>query len=1252
MMTNNLKLQLILDTIDKATGPLRKITGASEKTSQALKASRERLKSLEEQQRKVRGYHKARAAIGDTTRALIKKNKALSENTEKLNRHQESHDDIKASLRVAEKEYRRLTKAMFEGKDQSENFNAELQKAQVRLRNSQAALEKSASTLKKYKGQIHTTNNSIKRLNDKLQRSQNSMARHGEYLEKAGISTENLGYKTRQLILEQRKENRVLDEQQKKLDKLAHTQRKMARANQKFLATQERAGEVAALGAGSTAAGTATGAGIMLSVHNFAQAENAITRLKTAMMLKDGSIPAEFKAISALAEQLGNRLPGTTADFQNMMTTLKQQGMSSKGILDGLGEATAYIAVQLKMPFDEAAQFTAKLADSTGTTEVNMMGLMDIIQRTRELGVVPDSMLNAFTKLTPAMALIKKQGLEGARLFAPLVAMTDQAGMDGEAAGNAIRKVLQRSMDSQKIHKIMRESAPPGIHMDFTDGKGEFGGLNQMFTELTKLQRLTTETRIGILQDIYGDDAETLQVLQLMISKGQAGYDETLIKMERQASLQQRVNAQLTTLTNVWDAASGTATNSLVKLTEVIEPELKDLINWLGETSEKFGTWVDENRELTRFIMLTAGTVTALLLGFGALALAVSALLGPFAVLRWTLTALSITTGSFGSVAMNMAKQSLPAIGAAATDTLGKLRQLSTASALSIQTSWQSSDPVAQYKARFPESKPSLKNRAIAFWQQHNPIEYAQSLPDRTTHTFTSATKRYRNGKQQLKEGVAQQWERLQQLPGRFSQGVTRTQQHLDAFWQNTKTTSTQTLDGLVTHFVATETRLRNRGKAFTNYMRPSNLWFESIRLFKASLRGIGNILKGGAVSGIKALGGALQLVGQIILFVGRALLLNPIGLIITAIAVAGIALIKYWQPIKAFFSGFWAGLTEGLMPLREAFGPLFDLLAKVLSPVIGLWELLTGALAKVWGWISKLFSPFEKTSQELEGATNAGRRFGTMVANIINAVIGLPGKFAEFGGMLIDGLMNGITSKLGALKTKVVDAAQSISGWFKSKLGIQSPSRVFISHGSDVMAGLEQGLQQQQHSPLKTIQTVTQQLIQTGSELGLPAPIQQLLAPVIPTLANVGNALVNSLPDSLRTQLFHDSPSAQPGAIPAPIQLMQQLLQPVQTLLAPLKQALAPVTAGAALALANPALAAQQPGSPLQPLKLDTRPPLQAARPAATTTAPSIHIEAIHIHAAPGMDERALAQKVIDEINRQAQLQQAGLRSSLRDDD
>ena len=117
-----------------------------------------------------------------------------------------------------------------------------------------------------------------------------------------------------------------------------------------------------------------------------------------------------------------------------------------------MGEASGYLAVQMKMPFEEAAEFAAKLQDATRTAEGDMMGLMDTIQRSYYLGVdKKTNMLSGFAKLAAGMKTIKAEGLKGANAMAPLLVMADQAAMSGEAAGNAYSKIFAKMMDTGNI---------------------------------------------------------------------------------------------------------------------------------------------------------------------------------------------------------------------------------------------------------------------------------------------------------------------------------------------------------------------------------------------------------------------------------------------------------------------------------------------------------------------------------------------------------------------------------------------------------------------------------------------------------------------------------------------------------------------------------------------------------------------------------------------------------------------------------
>lgn len=368
---------------------------------------------------------------------------------------------------------------------------------------------------------------------------------------------------------------------------------------------------------GGLALGGGLAAGLTLSLKSYADQENAATGLKVAMMDANGEVGKSFQDINKLAIGLGNQLPGTTADFQNMMQMLVRQGIPAENILGGVGKATAYLAVQLKKTPEAAAEFAAKMQDATGTASEDMMGLFDTIQKAFYLGVDDTNMLSFFTKTSSVLKMVNKDGLQAAQSLAPISVMMDQMGMNGESAGNALRKVIQSGLSVKKIRDVNKVMARQklGVQLDFTDGKGSFGGLDNMFRQLAKLRKLTDVKRTGVLKAIFGDDAETLQVVNALIDKGKDGYDQIQQKMNKQASLNKRVQAQLGTLSNLWEAMTGTATNGLAAIGGAFSGDAKNITQWLGELGEKFTKFADENPRVIRGVVGLAAGLAILKLG-------------------------------------------------------------------------------------------------------------------------------------------------------------------------------------------------------------------------------------------------------------------------------------------------------------------------------------------------------------------------------------------------------------------------------------------------------------------------------------------------------------------------------------------------------------------------------------------------------------------------------------------------------------
>ncbi|MDV4247218.1 phage tail tape measure protein [Acinetobacter baumannii] len=459
-------------------------------------------------------------------------------------------------------------------------------------------------------------------------------------LNQAGISVDNLADDESELknkihltTMEINKQKESLERHQKAQKQYEQMQGRMAKAS-----------DLAKKGLAVGAVGTA---GMAYTLKQYEDAEDAAMGLRVSMMQANGQVSKEYAEINKLANGLGTKLPGTTADFQNMMAVLIQQGISAKAILGGVGEAAGYLGVQMKMPFADAAEFAAKMQDATKTTEKDMLGLMDVIQRSYYLGVDSGNMLQGFAKISAGMKTIKAEGLEGAKAIAPLLVMADQAAMAGEAAGNAYSKIFKSMMDSKGIAKALKDSGT-GIQMNFTDGKGEFGGLDKMFKQLEKLKGLSTEARLPILSDMFGNDNETIQALNIMIDKGQAGYNEVVAKMQKQADLQTRVNAQLSTLKNLKDAAGGTFTSMLALFGAQLAPQFKVLITGFTNVTESVTTWAHNNPELANTIAKVVAGGILLVGGLSALSLGLITVFGPMMLVT---KGIGMIGGGFGLLA-------------------------------------------------------------------------------------------------------------------------------------------------------------------------------------------------------------------------------------------------------------------------------------------------------------------------------------------------------------------------------------------------------------------------------------------------------------------------------------------------------------------------------------------------------------------------------------------------------------------------
>lgn len=551
----------------------------------------------------------------------------------------------------AEKEQIRLNKAIHDTK-RLQGYRNNLGETAKKLAENRARQKELLAEMKKNGGATKQQTQEMNKLAREAKNLEKTQARQtktaallAKEMKAAGTSTVKLADSQKDLKTKLEKVNGTLEKQKKILE--ARNKAAVLKAGLGDAATRSATMMYTARGIADTTRNV-----LSAPVAAYAQSETASTDLRAAMMDSSGKVGADYQRIDELATRLGDKLPGTTADFKNLMTMLMRQGISAKAVLGGTGEAAALLSVQLKKSPEAAAEMAAKLQDATRGTEKEMVAIMDQVQRLYYLGVDDGNILGAFSTVAPALDLMKVSGEEAMKTMGPLIAMLDQSGMTGEKAGNALRKVFDRSLSVDKFEKLKKLT---GVSLDFTDGKGNFAGLDKAFDELAKLKNLTDVQLKQVLGKVWGDDAETIGALTTMIRKGKEGYEEYAQKMQAQASLNQRVNDQLGTLTNLWDAASGTFTNFLAKMGESIAPQLKELTKWIGGINEKLSDWAAKNPQTAAAIMKTAAVIGIVLTAVVGLGAALSALLIPVALSKFAFFSLFGGMGKAAGGALGLA---------------------------------------------------------------------------------------------------------------------------------------------------------------------------------------------------------------------------------------------------------------------------------------------------------------------------------------------------------------------------------------------------------------------------------------------------------------------------------------------------------------------------------------------------------------------------------------------------------------------
>lgn len=172
---------------------------------------------------------------------------------------------------------------------------------------------------------------------------------------------------------------------------------------------------------------------------------------------------------------------------------------------------------------------------------------------------------------------------------------------------------------------------------------------------------------------------------------------------------------------------------------------------------------------------------------------------------------------------------------------------------------------------------------------------------------------------------------------------------------------------------------------------------------FRHPLKALKQLTRGVAHLGLRGFGELWRMAAPLLngLLWGISALFSPVGLLVAALVTAAVLIYQYWEPVKAFFAGFFKGFSD-------AAGGIGETVSQAFAPLSPLFEKIAGWLKTVWEWLGNLLTPVQLNNKELKQWTDTGEKFGHIAGAVFKGIIGLIekavagiAKFLRFLGLM-----------------------------------------------------------------------------------------------------------------------------------------------------------------------------------------------------------------------------------------------------------
>jgi phage tail tape measure protein, TP901 family, core region len=589
MSQQRMKLEVLLATINQATGPLKAITKGSSETAKALKEARARLRELNDAQKNMDGFRKLDKDISITANQM----KAAQQRVKELKLEMDATGKPTAAM---SREFNKAVKEARSLKDRHGELIAKQQQLRTELNGSGMDTRKLAEHQRTLKTDIANATTQVERQTAALKQQSDIAARM-----QAARAARDKGLQTRD--------------------------------------------QIAGAGASTMAAGVAMGLPVLKAINDFREFESAMVGVAKQMdgaRDANGNLTRSYYDMADAIKDMSERIPLTSVEIARLVEGAARMGIQGKENLLIFTEQAAIMASAFDLPVDQVAEDMGM-----------MRGLYKIpIESIHELGDAINwlddnaqsqggDIINVMKRIAGTAGIVNMSFRDAAALGSTFLSL----GASEEVAATATNAMITRLTNApilatanryrEGLKMLNLEASTLQKNMN-ADATGTILDVLDRIKALPGDKQLEAATRIFGIE--YGDDASKLaQNLeeyrrQLKLTKDQAAH----------GSMLREARARNAALDSQLEMAKSSIFNSSSELGQQLKPVLVDILGIIRDVTHAVRDWVKEHPVLAGAIIKTVAVLSILAIIIGGLLLAIAAIIGPLVIARYGFALLGI----------------------------------------------------------------------------------------------------------------------------------------------------------------------------------------------------------------------------------------------------------------------------------------------------------------------------------------------------------------------------------------------------------------------------------------------------------------------------------------------------------------------------------------------------------------------------------------------------------------------------------